>query len=134
MKGCKLYVDGLFTADGKELCTNLNYGSNEKVPIKEPDCSYPELQATARQMTATLEKMSTGLAPNDAGLLLPFIGSDSWGSCSFLIDQALTFLDVPRTIKTMQCNHNGGEWNDVTNEWEVRKRSESTSIKSKFEL
>ncbi|GMH61172.1 hypothetical protein TrLO_g221 [Triparma laevis f. longispina] len=118
MKGCKLYVDGLFTADGKELCTNLNYGSNEKVPIKEPDCSYPELQATARQMTATLEKMSTGLAPNDAGLLLPFIGSDSWGSCSFLIDQALTFLDVPRTIKTMQCNHNGGEWNDVTNEWE----------------
>ncbi|GMH83501.1 hypothetical protein TrVE_jg5558 [Triparma verrucosa] len=115
MKGCKLYVDGIFNAQGEQLCQNLNFGLNgqKEIPIKEPDCDYPELKNTAALMTATLEKMKTGKAPNDAGLLLPYIGSDSWGSCSFLIDQALTFLEVPKNIKTMACNHDWDtpEWN-----------------------
>ncbi|GMI16478.1 hypothetical protein TrLO_g12844 [Triparma laevis f. longispina] len=112
MSGCKLYVDGLFTADGEALCTNMNYGSQKEIPIKEPFCSYPDLTSMAADMTSTLNLMNGGLAPTDASLLLPFVGSDAWGSCSFLIDQALTFTDKEKTIKTMSCS---AEWN--SDEW-----------------
>ncbi|GMH92801.1 hypothetical protein TrVE_jg10810 [Triparma verrucosa] len=109
----RLYIDGLYTAEGEALCTNMNFGSNQEIPIKEPHCSYPDLTATTADMANTLDKINDGLAPSDASILLPFVGSDSWGSCSFLIDQALTFEDKPKNIVTMSCSFDWGsdEWN-----------------------
>ncbi|GMH50701.1 hypothetical protein TrRE_jg10931, partial [Triparma retinervis] len=48
-------------------------------------------------------------------LLMPFVGSDSWGSCSFLIDQALHFTDVKKEIITQGCPYDwdmteGSDW------------------------
>ena len=117
MKTCKLHIEGLVDESGKQLCGNINYGpagSNE-IPIKEPNCGYPELVEVAGEFSATLSKMSEGKVSTDASLLMPFVGSDSWGSCSFLIDQALHFTDVKKEIITQGCPYDwdmteGSDW------------------------
>jgi hypothetical protein len=125
MKTCKLYIEDLVDADGVELCNNINYGAAESnfIPIKEPDCGYPELIKVAGEFSDTLALMSNGKVSTDASLLMPFVGSDSWGSCSFLIDQALQFTDVKKEIVTQGCPYDwdmteGSDWsNDPCCNW-----------------
>ncbi|GMH50683.1 hypothetical protein TrRE_jg645, partial [Triparma retinervis] len=67
------------------------------------------------EFSATLSKMSEGKVSTDASLLMPFVGSDAWGSCSFLIDQALQFTDVKKEIITQGCPYDwdmteGSDW------------------------
>ena len=114
MQTCKIHVDGLVDADGRALCGNINYGPKEanEIPIKEPDCTFPELMNVTKMMGNTLDQMASGKVSTDAALLMPFVGSDAWGSCSFLVDQALNFEDVPQSITTLACGEEYSEQSD----------------------
>uniref|UniRef100_A0A7S2QUM1 EF-hand domain-containing protein n=1 Tax=Triparma pacifica TaxID=91992 RepID=A0A7S2QUM1_9STRA len=119
MKSCKLSIDGLVDKDGVAMCQNINFGppgSNE-IDIKKPNCEYPELMSLADEFSNTLEKMSNGKVSTDASILMPYIGSDAWGSCSFLINQALLFEDKKKEITTKGCPH---EWDETEGSpWQV---------------
>ena len=56
---------------------------------------------------------------------MPVLGSDSLGACSSLIDQALTFVDAPKTITSVAYTYEWGtdEWNaDPCCNWELHDK------------
>ena len=116
MASCQVYIGGIYDADGFELCRNLNNGYSEKgnAPVKEPFCDFEKLMETTTEMEAVLALIGEGKVPADSAILLPYLGSDAFGSCSFLIDQALTFKDVSRTIVSQECTED--YWDELTNE------------------
>jgi hypothetical protein len=110
MESCEIWINGVTDEDGVnvgDLCDTRNVK-----PIT-PDCSLPEIKLQTFEMRKALWQIKYSKISPSSENLLPILGSDSWGACSSLIDQALTFVDKPRTIETSMCTH---DWD--TDEWE----------------
>ena len=102
MESCEIWINGVTDEDGVnvgDLCDTRNVK-----PIT-PDCSLPEIKLQTFEMRKALWQIKYSKISPSSENLLPILGSDSWGACSSLIDQALTFVDKPRTIETSMCTH-----------------------------
>jgi hypothetical protein len=102
MESCEIWINGVTDEDGVavgDLCDTRN------VKPVTPDCSLPEIKLQTFEMRKALWQIKYSKISPSSENLLPILGSDSWGACSSLIDQALTFVDKPRTIETSMCTH-----------------------------
>ena len=120
MDHCNINLHGIVNADGEPLCEEFSWsgGKPEPVAVSEPFCSFTNLMDITAEMRKTLETMADGEVAPKSSVFLPYLGTDSWGQCAMLVDQALTFIDKEKEIFTSQCQWR--EWEaDEKEKWEA---------------
>eukprot|EP00520_Triparma_pacifica_P008628 CAMPEP_0118634730 /NCGR_PEP_ID=MMETSP0785-20121206/1703_1 /TAXON_ID=91992 /ORGANISM="Bolidomonas pacifica, Strain CCMP 1866" /LENGTH=2059 /DNA_ID=CAMNT_0006525725 /DNA_START=76 /DNA_END=6252 /DNA_ORIENTATION=- len=104
MQRCSIGLDNIADGNGtplREIC------DLEDVTPMKPDCIFPDMKHQTWEMEKALWSIKNAKISPSVENLLPILGSDAWGACSSLIDQALSFTEEPRKITTSQCTY---EW------------------------
>jgi hypothetical protein len=121
MDYCEIYISGITDSNGRSpgsLC------DLEKVEVPEPKCDFPSLMATTVGMEQAIDTLKGGSVRPSSEYFMPKLGSDAWGECSNLIDNALVFTDKEMDIETTECgrtDYDSPEYqNDPCCNWELQ--------------